>query len=125
MYAPGTRCDFHSVRQYLQSFVKPPLVLVLTTLLLCACGGSDPSPADLVPANLSRFDPNVVALVERQMARIKSHPRAGASYAELGMIYEANLLWARCEARVCSSGRVGAGVDVVALSPGGCNSHRR
>ena len=61
---------------------------------MCACGGSDPSPADLVPANLSRLDPNVVALVERQMTRISSQPRDGVNYAELGMICEANLLWA-------------------------------
>ncbi len=67
---------------------------MLTTLLLCACGGSDPSPADLVPANLSRLDPNVIALVEQQITRIMAHPLDGASYAELGMIYEANMLWA-------------------------------
>jgi tetratricopeptide (TPR) repeat protein len=71
-----------------------PAVLMLTTLLLCACGGSDPSPADLVPANLSRLDPNVIALVEQQITRIMAHPLDGASYAELGMIYEANMLWA-------------------------------
>jgi len=83
-----------NARRALLCFSRPPLALVLTTLLLCACGDSAPSPEDLVPANLSRLDPNVVTLVEQQMARIKSHPGDGVSYAELGMIYEANLLWA-------------------------------
>ena len=77
----------------MQSNSKVSVVFVLTTLLLCACGGGDPSQADLVPTNLSRLDPNVIALVEQQMTRIKSQPRAGAAYAELGMIYEANVLW--------------------------------
>jgi len=67
--------------------------LVLATLFLCSCDSSDPGPSDLVPVNLSRLDPNVVALVDKQVARIKSHPRHGVSYAELGMIYEANMLW--------------------------------
>jgi len=66
---------------------------VLSALLLYACGGSDPLPANLAPADLSRLDPNVAALVERQMTRIVSHPGNAASYAKLGMIYEANTLW--------------------------------
>jgi tetratricopeptide (TPR) repeat protein len=77
----------------LQNNSKVSVVFVFSILLLCACGSGDPSQADLVPANLSRLDPNVIALVEQQMTRIKSQPRAGASYAELGMIYEANILW--------------------------------
>jgi protein O-GlcNAc transferase len=68
-------------------------VLFLTTLLLCACEGSDPSPTYLPPANLSRYDPNVVALVERQMIQLEARPLDGSAYAELGMIYEANTLW--------------------------------
>ena len=87
-------CRSSNARRTPICFSKPLVVLVLTTLLLCACGGSDPSLTDFVPANLSRLDPNVVALVERQMTRVMSHPRDGRSYAELGMIYEANLLWA-------------------------------
>lgn len=46
-----------------------------------------------MPENLSRLDPNVIALVEQQMTQIQSQPRSAASYADLGMIYEANLLW--------------------------------
>jgi len=77
----------------MQSHSRISIVFVLVALLLCACGDGDPSRADLVPANLSRLDPNVIALVEKQMTQIKSQPRDAASYAELGMIYEANLLW--------------------------------
>jgi len=47
-----------------------------------------------VPANLSRLDPNVVQLIESQVKQIAAHPDDGTSYAELGLIYEANILWA-------------------------------
>ncbi len=60
---------------------------------MCACGDNTPAPIDLLPANLSRLDPNVIKLVEQQMIRIKMHPDDAKSYAELGMIYEANTLW--------------------------------
>jgi tetratricopeptide (TPR) repeat protein len=71
---------------------------LLTTLLLCACDSSDRSqtelaPANFVPANLSRYDPSVVTLVERQMIQLEARPLDGSAYAELGMIYEANTLW--------------------------------
>ena len=66
---------------------------MFSILLLCACGSGDSSQADLVPENLSQLDANVIALVEQQMTQIKLQPRAGVSYAELGMIYEANMLW--------------------------------
>jgi len=79
--------------QNLQNNSKLTVFLSLTTLLLFACDGSDPSPADLLPANLSQYDPNVITLVERQMSQIESNPRDAANYAELGMIYEANELW--------------------------------
>lgn len=77
----------------MQSNLKISVVFVLTALLLSACADSDPSHADLVPEKLARLDPNVIALVEQQIIRIESQPRDAASYAELGMIYEANLLW--------------------------------
>jgi tetratricopeptide (TPR) repeat protein len=77
----------------LQNNPKIPVVFTFSILLLCACGSGDPSQADLVPTNLSQFDPNVIALVEQQMKQIDSQPRDAASYAELGMIYEANMLW--------------------------------
>ena len=79
--------------QNLQNNSKLTVLVSLTILLLFACDGSDPSPADLVPANLSQYDPNVITLVERQMSRIESDPHDAANYAELGMIYEANELW--------------------------------
>ncbi len=66
----------------------------MTTLLLYACSRGDPAPADLLPANLSRLDPNVVELIERQMKQVTAHPDDGSVYAELGLIYEANILWA-------------------------------
>jgi tetratricopeptide (TPR) repeat protein len=77
----------------LQNNPKVPIVFTFSILLLCGCGSGDPSQADLVPTNLSQFDPNVIALVEQQMKQINSQPRDAASYAELGMIYEANMLW--------------------------------
>lgn len=77
----------------MQSNSRIPIVFLFTTLLLCACGDGNPSRVDLVPTNLSQLDPNVIELVEQQMTQINSQPRAGATYAELGMIYEANMLW--------------------------------
>jgi tetratricopeptide (TPR) repeat protein len=73
---------------------KAPVALTLATLLFYSCSRGDPAPADLVPANLSRHDPNVVELIERQMNQVTARPDDGASYAELGLIYEANILWA-------------------------------
>jgi tetratricopeptide (TPR) repeat protein len=78
----------------LQNFSKSLIALLLATLLLYACSRGDPSPADLVPANLSRLDPHVIELIERQMKQVTAHPDDGLSYAELGLIYEANILWA-------------------------------
>ena len=77
----------------MHSFSRLSFALVFGTVLLCACGSSDPVPPDLLPANLSQLDPNVIELVGQQMTRIKMHPDVAESYAELGMIYEANTLW--------------------------------
>ena len=77
----------------MQNFPRVSIALVFGTLFLCACGGTDPAPADLLPPNLSSYDQNVINLVERQINLIESTPRNAAKYAELGMIFEANLLW--------------------------------
>ena len=66
---------------------------MFSVLLLCACSSGDPLQTDLVPANLSELDSNVIALVEQQVKQIETQPRDAVSYAELGMIYEANMLW--------------------------------
>jgi tetratricopeptide (TPR) repeat protein len=65
----------------------------LTALLLCACEGGSLPPVGLQPDRQERIDPNTIALIERQMEQVRSHPQSGANYAELGMMYEANTLW--------------------------------
>ena len=77
----------------MHSFSRVLIALALSAFLLCACGRSDPSPGDLLPANLSKLDPKVISLIEQQMTRIESYSDSARSYAELGMIYEANTLW--------------------------------
>lgn len=71
------------------------VIFTLATLSLIGCDDdSPPDLAELVPGRLSQMDPNVASLVERQAGKIKADPGNAVAYAELGMIYEANLMWA-------------------------------
>ncbi|GIV58693.1 MAG: hypothetical protein KatS3mg042_1606 [Rhodothermaceae bacterium] len=58
-----------------------------------------PAPEVVRPAPYRDLDPAVAALVERTIARVLERPREAGAHGDLGLVYEANQLWA--EARAC------------------------
>jgi len=58
-----------------------------------------PAPAVVLPPNLERLDPAVQTLISSQAAAVAARPREASTHGDLGLVYEANLLWP--EARRC------------------------
>ncbi len=67
--------------------------LLILLLLLASANAEPDSPPVLLPENLDRLDPAVAELVERQVAEVEARPRDAAAHGELGLVYEANVLW--------------------------------
>lgn len=93
MAGPGLTTKLIERDTYVQSIFKRLASLVVISLLIASCGDNTPVPSDLLPSNLSQLDANVVVLIDKQIAQIESLPHEAEPYAELGLIYEANLLW--------------------------------
>ena len=51
------------------------------------------SPPVVHPSAERTLDPDVAALVAAKVARAEKHPREASAHGDLGLVYEANLLW--------------------------------
>ena len=58
-----------------------------------------PTPEVVLPQNLARLDPAVQALIRSKAVVAKAQPHDASAHGDLGLVYEANLLWP--EARRC------------------------
>ncbi len=63
-----------------------------------------PGSAVVMPADMSRLDPELASLIERQAKNIRAHPRDPVAHARLGLVYEANAMFD--EARRCFANAV-------------------
>jgi len=78
---------------YLLAAASVGLIGVFIMPYLC------PAPKVVLPPNLEQLDPAVAALIKAKAALAEAHPREAATHGDLGLAYEANLLWE--EARRC------------------------
>jgi len=74
------------------------LYLILLPILLGGIGYLvwplvRPVPPVVHPANEATLDPEVEALIRTKITRAEAHPRDAGSRGDLGMVYEANLVW--------------------------------
>ena len=53
----------------------------------------------VVPSDLSRLDPELVALIRQQAEQVRANPRNAAAHGRLGLVYEANAMFS--QARTC------------------------
>ncbi|MFQ5631923.1 MAG: tetratricopeptide repeat protein [bacterium] len=58
-----------------------------------------PAPEIVQPENFERIDPAVQALIKSKVTAAEVNPRNAGVHGDLGLVYEANLLWE--EARLC------------------------
>ena len=74
---------------------------ILLLWSLFACRLAEPDPTVARPENPAQLEPPVAELLERLASQAEANPRNGKAHGELGLAYEANMLWA--EARDCFS----------------------
>ncbi len=78
---------------------KHSVFIALLGLLLLAGAGYfvwplvRPAPAVVQPANPAALDPPVASLIRNKVMLAQARPRAASAHGELGLAYEANLLW--------------------------------
>lgn len=70
-------------------------VLMLASLASAAAKPAGPVP----PTDLSRLEPAVQRLVRQHVEALRATPEDAGAWADLGLVYEANILWA--QARSC------------------------
>ncbi len=83
---------------------KKPVFAILLLILIGIAGYFAwfyfrPTPKITLPSNLMRLDPAVQELVRSKLAVAAEQPRNASVHGDLGLVYEANLLWQ--EARAC------------------------
>jgi tetratricopeptide (TPR) repeat protein len=73
------------------------LLALVATACLSSCSPSGEVPEIVRPESLERLDPPVRELIEEHLAKAQTEPLAAASHGNLGLVYEANLLWGEAE----------------------------
>lgn len=86
--------------------------LAVTVVLLAVPGRAQSDLEIVLPVNRPGLEAAVVELIDAEIAAMRREPVSAASRGRLGLVYEANLLWAEAEACFEQAARLDPGDEI-------------